>query len=63
MVIEFREDGCINATQLCKAGQKEFSNWYKIISTKELINELEKELSKPNLLNPRMGIEKNVTHY
>jgi predicted GIY-YIG superfamily endonuclease len=45
-IIARQVDGYINATELCKAGGKEFSNWYKLNGTKELINELEKQLSK-----------------
>jgi hypothetical protein len=33
-------DNYINATQLCKAGNKQFASWYRLESTKELINEL-----------------------
>ena len=39
--IEIREDGFINATQLCKAGGKKFGHWISLYSTKELMNELE----------------------
>ena len=42
------EDGYINATKLCKAGGKIFSNWYRLDSTKELINELENEIKADN---------------
>ena len=42
ILVEARfEDGYINATQLCKAGKKRFSNWYRLDSTKELIKTLE----------------------
>ena len=41
------EDGFINATAMCKAGGKEFSNWKSLESTKELVNELENKLSRP----------------
>ncbi len=45
VVIESREDGFINATQLCKAGGKKFSHWINLESTKELIKELEKSFN------------------
>ncbi len=45
VAIESREDGFINATQLCKAGGKKFNNWYQLDSTKEIIKELEKSLN------------------
>jgi hypothetical protein len=35
------EDGFVNATALCKAGNKEFKHWYSLGGTKELISELE----------------------
>ncbi len=37
-------DNYINATQLCKAGNKNFNDWYILESTKQLINELEKTI-------------------
>ncbi len=37
-------DNYINATQLCKAGNKKFSHWVCLDSTKELLNELEKSI-------------------
>ena len=43
IIIETREDGFINATQLCKAGGKVFKDWHRLNSTKELIKELDKE--------------------
>jgi len=42
--IQSREDGYINATQMCKAGGKKFAKWYENNSTKELIKELESEI-------------------
>jgi len=59
-IIARPSDGYINATQLCKAGNKEFSNWYKLSGTKELIIELEKQLSKSDLLIPRSDFIKLV---
>jgi hypothetical protein len=41
--IESRDDGFINATQLCKAGSKEFAKWYRLDSTKELIMTLSQD--------------------
>jgi len=49
ITIESREsDLFVNATQLCKAGGKQFNNWFKLDSTKALIGELE------NRLNPHI---------
>lgn len=53
ITIQSREDGMINATQMCKAGGKEFSNWYKSNSTKELIETLEKQIINSDLPNGR----------
>lgn len=36
-----REDGFINATAMCKAGDKKFNDWVRLESTKELIKALE----------------------
>jgi hypothetical protein len=40
-----KEDGYINATQICKAGGKEFKHWNSLESTKKIINILSKELN------------------
>jgi hypothetical protein len=45
IIVLSREDGYINATQMCKAGGKLFGNWYKTDSTKELIETLEVDLN------------------
>lgn len=37
-----RADGMINATSLCKAGRKKWANYYRLQSTKDLINALER---------------------
>ena len=34
------DDNFINATQLCQAGGKQFNDWYRLNTTKQLINEL-----------------------
>ncbi len=59
IVIESREDGFINATQLCKAGGKVFKDWYRLNSTKEIIKELEKnfngQICPLNLVDKKVG--------
>jgi hypothetical protein len=51
LMVSAREDGYINATQLCKAGGKLFGNWHKLDSTKELIKTLEDDfLEKSDIL-------------
>jgi hypothetical protein len=47
MIIPMREDGYINATKLCQAGGKEFSNWYQNKNTKDIIEALEADLGIP----------------
>jgi len=45
IVIESRAvDHFVNATQMCKAGGKQFSDWYAMIATKQLIQALEQIL-------------------
>ena len=44
------EDNYINAIQLCNSGNKIFSEWYNLDTTKELFKELEKEI-KCNIIN------------
>jgi uncharacterized CHY-type Zn-finger protein len=41
------EDNYINATQLCKAGNKKFNDWVRLNSFGELINELECDTGIP----------------
>ena len=36
-IISRAEDGFINATELCKAGGKEFKHWNSLESTKNLL--------------------------
>ena len=40
-----REDGFINATAMCKAGNKKFNDWLRLESTKELIEALEEAIN------------------
>jgi len=42
-----REDGYVNATQICQAGNKKFSHWFQLESTKELIKALESDAGIP----------------
>lgn len=45
IIIETRNsDNYINATQLCKAGNKNFNDWYHLDTTKNIINILENEI-------------------
>ena len=41
------DDNFINATQLCQAGGKQFNDWYRLNTTKQLINELACETGIP----------------
>ena len=42
VIIARPEDNFVNATELCRAGNKQFNDWYRLDKTKELIKELEK---------------------
>lgn len=44
-------DKYVNATQLCKAGGKKFNDWYRLDSTKQLLNELSKNINKSNTIS------------
>ena len=57
-IIQFREtDGYINATQLCKAGGKNFGHWNSLESTKKLISVLESNIGIPilDLIDKKIG--------
>jgi hypothetical protein len=41
------EDNYINATQLCQAGCKKFNDWYRLNTTKQLINHVKSETEIP----------------
>lgn len=59
ITIESRDsDKFINATQLCKAGNKQFKDWYRLESTQELVKELENELKTSNLIDVKRGNSK-----
>ena len=56
IVIKSRsDDNYINATQLCQAGGKQFNDWYRLNTTKHLINEAESETGIP-VLQSKTGI-------
>jgi hypothetical protein len=57
-IIMFREtDKYINGTQLCKAGNKKFNDWFRLDNTKELISILESNTGIPalNLIEKKVG--------
>jgi len=61
-IISRSEDGYINAKQLCQAGNKQFNDWYKLKSTKELIDVLRKNEEKVNMetsISQFVDIKKN----
>jgi predicted Zn-dependent protease len=61
VVIESREgDNYVNATQLCKAGGKSFGLWYRLDSTKDLIRELERNLSNLHICILTPLVDKRV---
>ena len=47
IIISRIEDNYINATQLCQAGNRQFNDWYRLNTTKQLINEAESETGIP----------------
>jgi hypothetical protein len=48
MIITSRPlDHYVNATQLCQAGGKKFNDWFRLDTTKELINELSPDAGIP----------------
>jgi hypothetical protein len=56
-VISRSEDGYINATQLCKAGDKEYSGWNRNTKTEEFLTELESvlQICRTELLKVNSG--------
>jgi len=61
-IISRPEDGYINATELCKAGGKEYSNWFKNSKTYEYLEELSGSLQirRDLLINVNIeGINEN----
>ncbi len=54
-IISRDSDGFINATELCKAGNKKFNHWYELQTTKKIITELEDEI-----LNTGIPVFKSV---
>jgi hypothetical protein len=53
-----KEDGFVNATAMCKAGKKDFFDWKRLDSTKDLIKALESEVG--SFLKPGInGVKKN----
>ena len=56
-VVPFRKDGMVNATMLCKAGNKRFNNWFQTNTTKELIQSLESVTGIPaaQLIQVKIG--------
>lgn len=63
--IEHREsDNFINATQLCKAGGKEFGHWLELKSTKELVKTLEETLidELSDLVIPNSQISNQISN-
>jgi hypothetical protein len=52
--ITLREDGFISATQMCKSGRKKFNDWYRLLSTQELIKSVEEEY-KIKIIDIKVG--------
>jgi hypothetical protein len=59
-IIEYRKsDGYINATQLCKAGNKHFNDWFRLKSTNEYLVSMETKTGIPvlDLIDKNIGGE------
>ena len=48
-IIPIREDGMVNATALCKAGNKKFADWKRLKETKKYLTELNMNMGIPIL--------------
>ena len=57
-VISRQSDGYINASQLCKAGNKYYKDWFRLEKTKEFLTELSQELKIDILIDKseKMGV-------
>jgi len=55
ITVELREDGFINATRLCKAGGKYFSQWFVLESTKELMRCLQEVNGGADVVDKKVG--------
>ncbi len=42
-----KPDGYLNATDMCKANNKKYNDWYRLDSTKEYLNELSSDTGYP----------------
>jgi hypothetical protein len=60
-VISRQSDGYINASQLCKAGNKFYKDWFRLEKTKEFLTELSQEL-KIDILTDKTDPRENSPH-
>ena len=56
VILSRSSDNYINATQICKAGKKLFKDWYRLETTKILIDKLSNKLSNKNATGADGGI-------
>ena len=56
-IISFRDDGYVNATELCKAGKKKFSHWNTLEKTQAFLNILSThtKISADKLIDVKKG--------
>ena len=59
VIIARPEDNFVNATELCRAGNKQFNDWYRLDKTKELI----KELERYEIPETRIRVSANYENY
>ena len=57
VIVSRTEDNYINASQLCQAGNKQFNDWFRLTTTKQLINDAESETGIP--VSQLVDIKKN----
>jgi len=58
-IISRKEDGYINATQLCKLTSKKYNDWFRLDKTKDFLTELEKSINSERGGNPATELIKS----
>ena len=62
IIVSRTEDNYINATQLCQAGNKQFNDWFRLNTTKQLISVLEAETGTiSQLVDVKIGVNHSGT--
>jgi hypothetical protein len=62
IIVSRTEDNYINATQLCQASNKQFNDWFRLNTTKQLISVLEAETGTVSqLVDVKIGVDHSGT--